>query len=284
MVKSADNERRALWDEPLTPDALAQYGHLEIDAPEGGFDPQGTWTQCWQIYLLRQTSWEPHHQGHIEITRKPTEGRVRLAIRQANFQGPQRAILPNGRRELVKSVCDTRADLVCRGDAYLTPESWTLDTALRRVDGTGFEGTRLTKTMGIRKGRIEMTCNGRTVSRPVPPGNLTCNWGLLTTLSTLDGREPLTFTLLDELDKVKTDHHLHRAADRRIQFGRRRVAVHCYHQIGRGTLPWEYYVDASSKRVLLAISGLRAYILDDSAAAKTAEIFAGFGQAENARS
>jgi hypothetical protein len=278
MAESKNTGPPPSWSQLLTPEALAAYGHLEVAAPTGEFDPHGAWTQCWQLYLLRKTSWERPHHGHIEITRRPDNNRVRFSIRQANSQGPQRGALATGGHGLIKSVCDTQADLICRADDFLTPDSWTLHTALRHEDGSDFEGTRLTKQMRIRAGRIELTCDGNTSARPLPAGNVTSNWGLLNVLSTVDGREPLTFTLLDELDKVKADHKLHRAADTQIAFGGRKVAVHCYHQIGRGTLPWEYYVDASTRRVLLALSGLRAYILDDSAAEKTTADFPGFAR------
>ena len=273
------------WSEPLTAQALAEYGHLQASAPADEFEPHGQWTQRWQIYLLRKVSFEKPHAGHIEVTRKLESGKVRFAIRQAIFQGPHLSKKPIEGHSCqdgvwLKSVCDTQADVTCSNDKLLTPESWTLNTAMRCTKGRDFEGTRLTKEMRIRNGNIELTCNGNTSTRALPAGNITSNWGLLNATSTIKAKDPVRFTLLDGLDKVKTGHKLYSTADTQIEFGGETVKVYCYHQIGRGCLPWEYYVDASTGRLLLAISGLRAYILDDSAAEKTAEVCPGFFNAE----
>ncbi len=283
MAETA-RRRSEAWSELLTPEALSQDGHLAAAAPAGEFDPRGQWTQRWRIFLLQRTTRENTHGGHIEITRQPEGRRVRLTVRQANIQGPQLSKKPIEGHDCqdgvwLSSVCDSEADVLCLDDRCLTPESWTLRSVMRCTKGKAFEGTRLTKRMRLRPGEIEQTCQGRTSVRAVPTGDVTSNWGLLNVLSTLDTRRPPAFTLLDELDKVKTGHRLYPAPDGRIDFGGRAVDVRCYHQIGTGSLPWTYYVDASTRRVLLAISGLRAYILDDRAAEMTATRFAGFVEA-----
>jgi hypothetical protein len=62
------------------------------------------------------------------------------------------------------------------------------------------------------------------------------------------------------MDLVKERQRLSYRERTNIHFGDAEIDVHRYQHLGRGLLPWDYYVDESG-RLLLAISGIRACIL-----------------------
>ena len=96
-------------------------------------------------------------------------------------------------------------------------------------------------------------------------GAVSSSWSILEAVQRAGANgEQRGFTLLDEMDKAKPGYRLMESGEEKIPFGGESVPVRRYHLIGQGLLPTVYYVD-ENRRLLLALSGLRAYILNPEA-------------------
>ena len=244
------------WGRMFTPDALSEYGGLGAPVPQGPFDPAGAWTQTWRIWLLKRSGNDVNHRGFIKLKREPSPDRETFDLRatQATIQMSQGC------------VHEMKARIRCANNALATPFSWSLTTRLFSArDGHEFSQAAVDKRGAIKRGKITTDRGGR-IARRDAPGAVTSSWSILDALQRLPGpgTTPLEFAFLDELDKCKPNHRLTHREETTIPFGGEAVQVQCYQQIGEGLLPWMYYVDMGH-RLLLAMSGLRAYILDPAA-------------------
>ena len=239
------------WRRLLTPEALADYGALKAPRPKETFDPTGAWTQAWQVWLLQRSAGSDNHQGYIRLTRAPAPdgASFTLAVEQAVVQAQ-------------RVVHETRAKMVCALDATASPQSWTVETRLFwPSDGREVSEASVRKGGEVSNGRLHVKKDGRSRAEDLPPGAVSSNWSILEALSRPSPAAPLpAFTVLDELDKMKGPRRLTRGEATQIRFGDETVHVDVFRDTGHGSLPWVYYLD-DNRRLLLALSGLRAYIL-----------------------
>ena len=238
-------------DKPLTLESLQEHGALRgFKAPESDFDPAGEWCHLYRLWLVG--SHLNRYRGFIEIRRAAPngDGAVDLAVH----------------RELLLShhpaVHRTTATMRCAADALCTPRSWTIEAETFDARMKPIALSRVAES-GVVKGKtVEVSRGERRYKRPLPTP-FTSDFSLFDAVQRLGGAktQPMTFALLQDLDEIKEGQRLSYRQTVDFDVGGKSLTLRCYQQIGRGILPYRYYVDPRG-RLLFAVSGIRAYILD----------------------
>ncbi len=239
----------------LTPAALESYGELEkAKFTTGDFSYGGIWTNNYRLFAVSTTTWYRTHRGYITISKKeqPLKDVLKLSI--------ERDIILSYQAAHQK----TTIDMLCRDDELGRPTDWTLDNAIvdfadgqEKVCSKYNEISRLAGTLLVKDyvtGRITMRYTGF----------ISSDLSLLAVVQKY-GKEPpdVTFTMLEEMDKPKPGQSLRYIGIEKFKMAGTDITSHCYQQLGCGILPTNYYVDSKNGRLLLVISGMKAYILDD---------------------
>jgi hypothetical protein len=122
----------------------------------------------------------------------------------------------------------------------------------------------VTQTGTVLGGSVRIDYGGDSVRSLAPAGPLSSNWSLFDALQRMprEGMPPFAFDMLDELDQLKRAHQIRYRGTSRHNLNGKAVALHHHQHTGRGILPMNYYTDQQG-RLLVALGGLRAYILDD---------------------
>ncbi len=235
---------------PLSPQVLAELGALEgLAPPAEPLDPTGAWEQSFRLWAV--TSGKARaNVGFVHIRREPAaDGRtVRFFVEKALalFAGP---------------AYRTSAEIECSADALATLRRWRVQAEVLPAEGQG-EPLRVCETAELSAGCLRATRNGLTTVLAVPEP-ATCDWVLFDVVQRLPGQatKPLRFAMLEELDMLKPEQRLAFRGTGQITLGERTVRCLRYEQIGRGILPYQYWVD-EGHRLLLAFSHTRAYIND----------------------
>ena len=260
MAQSKLADRDRTRSQPLTLAALEEYGALSgFEVPSGGFDPEGAWNQTYRIWMVASGGLAPrpadvHYRGFLEIAREPSaDGRaIALEVHQSILQQ-------------ASAVHETVAKMQCAGDTLCTPRSWTLGHTVRDGRLKPMPEARVEQRGVLADGALRIDDGRGSAPRSIdlPDGPVTGNWSLFGAVGRLPRKESpaVAFTMLQELDEVKPSQRIaYRGADRHT-LGGSAVRLHCYQHVGQGILPYLYYVDEQG-RLLVAIGGLRAYILD----------------------
>ena len=232
---------------PLTLDSLVDYGAFGgFIPPVETFDPDGAWENRYRVWLYSASN-----QGTMRLTRSatpPSQTGV-LNVEQSVIQSPG-------------SVHQTSAQIQFVADALSTPQSWQIDSVILDLNSQPIEKSRVLETGSVTGGQIQVIANGRTLLRPAP-AVFTSNWSLFDAVQRLPGpaTTPLEFDLLEELDLLKTGQRLSYQESRTLDVNGNNLSLIGYHLIGEGILPYEFWVD-EQHRLLIALSGLRAYIYD----------------------
>jgi arylsulfatase A-like enzyme len=226
-----------LWGKLFGPDELNAEGRLDVAQPEGEFDPHGPWEQTWRI-------WFPDRSGSL-----PGAGFIKVKRTPGSRAGSTRFDIDQSIVYETSWSYQTTARITARNDDSGTPVNWE-------------SATRVLKASG-RKGPPVLLSTVNLEGAPDGSGHFSSSFTVLDAVQRMSAKQEqsLNFTLLDELDKVKRNHSIQFKEETTIPFGGAKAPVRCYEETGEGTLPWRYYVDRQG-RLLLAISGMRAYILD----------------------
>ena len=243
--------RRRRWDparsRPLSLEFLRDLGALrDVAAPAEPFDRNGAWTNSYRLWLVQRNL----GGGCLTVRREPTAGgavRLHADLAVAEWSGYVRR---------------TTAVLECAGDALCTPKSWRLDSQCFDIDDKPIAATKLSERGTIADGILEIRFGQRSRKEKVPQP-VTSNWSLFDAVQRLPGAKtaPLKFALLEEMDLLKADQRLEFREAKKLKLGDATLQLRGYNQIGRGVLPWQYWVDAQG-RLLFAFSGVRAFIRD----------------------
>jgi len=247
--------------------------------PAGAFDPSGSRTQTYGIYTLAARG---GRLGHVRLTREPTSPAA-FTLR-----------LEYEKRKPLRYVQRISAQMQCRADALSQPTAWRFTAVSLGPQGKPAPHTHIEKSAEAKAGEVVFTSRGRK-SRVALPGPHTLRWALLDAVQRLP-RDPslaLGFTLIDHFDQAKPDQELHYRGAQSVQLGARQVRreqvvqldkgrvfrptlveeggqpvrLHRFTQVGRGIVPWVYWV-TDAGRVLFALSGLEGYVLEPEAKTK----------------
>jgi hypothetical protein len=87
---------------------------------------------------------------------------------------------------------------------------------------------------------------------------------------TIKNGEEVSFNLLEGLSVLKPEQRLVYRGVYPVRFGLEEISLQWFAQVGRGVLPYDYWLD-KNHRLVLAASMNKAYILDEDAESKAAQ-------------
>ncbi len=262
----------------LKPEEVFTLDILELFLP--GFvppadphKPSGDWRLAYGLYSLGAVRGIGRRVGDAAVSRQQ--------------RGPQEFTLDVQCRRPVGPGFTTTlsAQIEGRTTPLPVPTRWSWQSEIVDASGTRVPGSCLERSAALRDGRVEI--DGKR-SFPVA-GPCTVNWLLFEVVGRLpQGESALPeFTLLDDFDRPKPGHVLRYDNRRNVLIGQRTVPqteieelpkgrihksvwghagghpmqLHAWQHTGEGIVPFVYWVDAAG-RVLFAVSGLEAYVLD----------------------
>ena len=245
--------------EPMTPRTLEALGVPQpFPAPDPAFTPGGDWAATYRV-------WGGH--GWIDCAYK-TLGVLRLE-RRAHGKGSclrveQKIVYEGGIVHMLEAEVDVAADYIgslCRWSVH--SEITTTSGEPNRQLGLTYSGrvspdaTTWSETIA----GAERTTTEHVLSAPMASG-----WSLFEAVQRLpfapvsDAR----FDVLEGLTMLKPEFHLYFRETPEDGLQQQSLPLHRFYLIGRGQLPVDYWVD-DHHRLIMAISGSRAYFLDDEA-------------------
>jgi len=219
--------------------------------PGGPFDPAGPWRQRYGVYTLAGRSVTARRVGQVMLRRRVGQkGNVALEMQY-------RKNLTPGAVHAVDAVMHTRAD-----SRLSTPRTWSFTSWTQR-GAKSVAGTQLKKT-ATADGKAITIKDSRHTRTIRLAGQYTLNWCLFDAVQRLarEKTEPIRFTLIDHFDQVKGGQTLsfRKVVDAPVAGGRK-VRVHGYDLVGRGNVPFTFWVDAGG-RLLFVVAGLEGYFLE----------------------
>ena len=254
------SRRRTIVGSPLTPGLLKQLGLFsEFPPPPDGFEPGGNWVNTYRVWTCHGYRKSGNHDvGFLRIERgtgTPNGTFTLKADQQIDHTEAALNII--------------HAEIECRRDALASPLHWRLSSRFVGPEGKARSGLDADEQVRVNGDTIEVTTNERTFKRE-GSSRLTADWCLFEAVQRLpfETESHLAFDVLEGLSLLKRDHRLsYRGAV--TMTPENDMTLHGFHQLGHGTLPYEYWLDRHH-RLVLAVTLSRVYILDDKAEEKTA--------------
>jgi hypothetical protein len=241
------------------PRSLAVLGDLlkTLRPPTDGFDSSGAWEHRYAVILIVP---EPggvrvnaNRHGWLRLQRQPSgDGTAKLDVSLAALQGG------GGFTYRVDAA------ITCSTDRLAAPRAWelrwrTFDAQKQLVPDASFS-----ETGAIRDGAIVRRRGNKERTMPAPK-QFTGNWCLFDALQRLpNNTSPVAFDMLEELDLLKPEQRLSFRQTIEVELGGRHVRLHGFEQVGRGILPYTYWLD-DHRRLLVATGGMRGYLWDPTA-------------------
>jgi hypothetical protein len=241
---------------PLTPEYLrAQGGFTSFPTVKTGYSSSGDWTHRYDVWTSRGIV----EQGKgIELL-----GFIELERRTG---GPGQQFTLEVVQEL-KSDRDVTNRLTtqiqCKEDELASPVSWRLTSEHTIGDTAVRPPVDFSETATATPGKLNIKRGNETLLRPLPARFTGC-WNLIEAVQRLKfgARRPISFSLLEGLTRVKGEMEIFYDGTYSFDVGGHPLNTHRFVQIGRGILPYEYFVD-DLHRVLLVITFCKAYILKE---------------------
>lgn len=164
-------------------------------------------------------------------------------------------------------VHQLKAAVICRDDRLASPAEWTLTSRFFTANGRERKDLSLIQRGRCWDGRLIHTTNGRT-RRINCASRVTSDWSLFEAVRHVptDQSESIEFDMLQGLTTLRPGHRLAYRGTETIARDGRQLTLHRFGQLGRGTLPYEYWLD-ERRRLVLAVTHTRAYVLDPTAEA-----------------
>ncbi len=250
---------RIIVGSPLTPAMLKSMNVLgDFPPPPGDFSPWGDWTHHYRILTCHGYTNDGNDNNGM-LTIKRSVDKVENAIR---FDITQRIV----NDEAIVNIIE--AHVICVPDILSSPSSWEITSHFIASDGKPTPQLTTQQSVRISGGAMVIQTAGRTIKRKVKTP-VTSDWTFFDAIQryALSKRlMPATFTMLEGLSLIKPNQ--------RIAYHSRTVldgaTLTRYSQTGDGILPYDYWLD-ERYRLVLAVTGARAYILDDNAAQAVAK-------------
>jgi hypothetical protein len=222
-----------------------------LAVPDDPIDPAGSFEQTYSILAADSGS----VCGHLGLRRVATADGATMAADWSKGAG-------NASHWHVAARIDSRRDPLG------TTRRWHGEAARRssRFDAPGqpIAGTGAAFAGEVEGGEIRLRATGTAAPERIPATEeVTFDWQLFDVVQRLPrGTVALgPFTIVDGLGAVRRGQRLaYRGAERvGVAGGVRRL--HGYDLVGPGTVPWTYWVDERTSRLLAAVSGLEGYVL-----------------------
>jgi hypothetical protein len=266
--------QRETVNHPLTPSLLSEIDALgDTPPPTGPFEPQGNWTHTYRIWTCYGYRGQGNRdQGRLTVRRQagPGDEGFRLRVEQSVGMDPRRE----------QDVHHIAADIRCRHDPLASPVSWTFSSWFTRRPQREPQPELDHAEKGQPDGRrLAVWIGERRYQRDVSE-RFTADWCLFEAVQRLPfgvGRSsppdieaggvaslhsshaPVEFDLLEGLTVWKPGQRLSYREKLPVTWGSRRIPLHCFEQLGMGVWPYEYWLDAGH-RLLMVVTGPRVYI------------------------
>jgi len=240
---------------PLSPQLLRTIGALQEYPPAPvDFDPAGAWVNTYRIFACGGYVRDGNKNvGVLRLERAPgsTRGQFTLRIHQ-------RIVNDTGHTHFLQ------AELTCQNDEFATLAKWRLRSWFVDTEGQKLPGLEMEQTGEAGPGGALIRCGNselrRQTSRP-----LTSDWSLFEAIQrrALSSEPSQEFDLLEGLSTLRQRHRIRYRGQYQAS-ALRPSHLHWFQQLGRGVLPYEYWLD-DKHRLVTAVTLARAYILDDQA-------------------
>lgn len=244
----------------MSPALLVRIGAItKLPGPSRNFKPETAWVNKYRIHTCNgYVESGNENVGVLRLERIPGEDSgFTLKVRQ-------RIVNSNG------EVHTTDAGIRCMTGEIGSPAEWSLASRFEDVTGRVVEDLTTAEGGQIQYGKCRISRGSDTQehasNRPV-----TADWLLFEAIQRLprEHGDSALFDYLEGLSVVRLEHRLsylgevERKADRWPR-------LHRFVQFGHGVLPYNYWLGAD-RRLLLVTSLARAYILDDAADEKAGQ-------------
>lgn len=217
--------------------------------PQGAFAPDATWDQTYGVYTLTGRGTKV---GTVKLGRAVgAKGAMRLAIRYNRS-------LSGGSQRIVGTIHSRTGDLLP------APRQWEFQSEVFDAAGKPVAHTKQAKTGTLAGGVVRIKSPGGVEAHKIA-GPCAITWALFSVVQMLPGEKTQlpAFTLIDHYDQIKPDYRISYRKTLDVAVGKKTVRLTAYDQIGRGNVPWVYWVD-DNHRLLLVVAGLEAYVLETS--------------------
>ena len=260
---------RTIVGSPLTPEMLFQLGVTPDFSPDGKpFNPAEEWTNRYKIWTCHGYRESGNLDvGFLQIQRGSAgpDKRFELQIHQ-ELQNQEETL----NRVVAKIDC-IEGDLSC-------PVKWDYTSVFLDADGKEDKSLTVNVKGQSSDSEIRWTRNGL-LSKLACKGRPSCDWCVYETVQRRANQFTgnLTFDMLESLERFKPGQQLIDRGRVNVKIGNSGRRLHRFDQIGTGVLPFEYWVDETS-RLCVIVSMNKAYILDNQSALGLHD-----GQGENAQ-
>lgn len=246
-------KKRTIVGSPLTPEMLLQLGAVSDFSPaEKPFAPAGQWTcryRIWACHGYRESGNTDVGFLQIQRTSTGTDKRFELGILQEIKN-------EGGTLNRVTATID------CIEGDLSYPVQWSYASVILDADGKEDKALTVQIKGQSSDSEVQWTRNG-VLSKMACGRRPSCDWCVYETVQRnakqLSGL--LMFDMLESLERFKPDQQLIGRGLVQLKAGGSHGSLYRFDHLGAGILPFEYWVDQSS-RLRLMTSADKAYLLD----------------------
>lgn len=258
---------------PPEPNGFLPLLLKDFQAPDTAFQPDGEWESVYRLFLIgvldapQYREWRCVPAGALRLSRKPRpDGNFVLQVEFAANQSLEAH---------ARSVDYMQAEILCANDEASSLLRFKRISMQLTLKGELIDGTKLEMSGEVTRSGLILRYAGRErkVKAPAP---ITCDWAIFDLIQRLsqklDGQlvrqsEPkplLEFALLEDLEFLRANHRIFASEPLNVEVDGKRFHWRRFVQFGDGVLPWTYCLD-EHLRLVLAYSGMRAYLYDPTA-------------------
>jgi len=249
-------KKRTIVGSPLTPELLCELDAVrKFPRPSEDFDPNGRWANTYRIWTCHGYRQSGNQDvGFLRITRSADGSNETFTLKAY-----QEVVETDGMQNVIEATIE------CMNNQLASPTQWHLSSRFFDAGGKIINDLATDEKGLIDANVMSIKSSHHTLKREVAR-QLTCDWCLFEAVQRLsfDRESSLAFDLLEGLSLPKEDQHLSHRGVKRIRISDEEVSLHQFCQLGRGVLPYEYWLD-DSHRLLAVITMNKAYILDEQA-------------------
>jgi hypothetical protein len=232
--------KRTIVGLPLTPTLLDELGALGNFPPSSeDFNPAEDWVNTYRIWTCHGYRESGNDNvGFLRIERLINSQRsLTLKVHQEVLQ-----------TDALVNIIEATVD--CRNNKLASPIQWKVSSRFVGADGKLISELS-DRDYGATTESVEQT---------------TGDWCLFEVVQRLafDRQSSLRFDLLEGMCLSKLRQRLFYRGLYPTKIGGENIPLHCFVQLGSGILPYEYWLDARH-RLLIVVSMNKAYILDEQA-------------------
>lgn len=238
---------------PLTPKLLQQMEAFTEFPDTPDFEPNGDWVNFYKVWSSK---------GYLIDDDNMTNGFIRIErISGAQSDDPFQLIID---KEVVddEGITNTiHAEIECENDQLARLREWKITSSFTENKNSLIPDCDIVET-AIKKGtQLEIRRGEETlITEVAEPLTADCCIFELVQRLAFQASVSVKFNLFEGLNKLKHDQSLSYRGTDTIELDNGTRLLHCFQQLGKGVLPYEYWLD-KNHRLMVATTLSRAYIL-----------------------